>query len=633
MGAGPAPRRYRFGVFELDVRSAELLRDGTRLRLRGKPFDLLVFLLERPGELVSRDILRQHLWPSDTFVDFDHGLHAAVNRLRDTLGDRAGNPTFIQTIPRKGYRFIAPVSVDRDAPDPAGAEDVAAAPPVMPIAVPADAVPGPSAAVRRSRTWIVAGIVALLGVALGGWLLAGRARPAGRIMLAVLPLENVGNDPAQAYLAAGVTDEILGQLGTVQPGRLGVIARTTVERYQGAGRSIADIGRELSVQYVLEGSVRREGPRVRITARLIDVRDQTQLWTETFDRDLGNTLQTEHEVALRVASALAMAVLTDPMPRRMPRPEAYDHYLRGRYLRVLATESSLRRAIEHFEQAIALDQEYADAHAGLADALLTMGAPGWEIDPPGPTLTKALDAATRAIALAPRHPEALTVRALARLDLAGDRAGAENDVRDALALNPSLSRGHLYYSSILTVMGRFEEAVREAEAARALDPLNPGAGTTLGIRLYYAGRYQDALAALDRVLEIAPAFAPAYVGRGQALREMHQLQASVQAFEQAVATGDGSTYYDARLGHAQAVAGRRDDARAVLARLADVARSRYVSPFHFALVHAGLGDEADVATWLRRCRDDRSGWMAWLGVEREFNSFLVRPAFAEFVRR
>jgi eukaryotic-like serine/threonine-protein kinase len=383
---------------------------------------------------------------------------------------------------------------------------------------------------------------------------------------------------------------------------------------------------------VLEGSVRRENQRARITARLIDVRDQTQLWTEVFDRDLATTLQTEHEVALRVASSLAMTVLAEFAPPRMPVSDAYDHYLRGRYLRLRVTESSLRRAIQHFEEAIAIDPDYADAHAGLADALLTLGAPGWEIDPPGPTLTRAMAAADRAIGLAPRHADALTVRALIRLDLDGNRAGAEQDVRDGLAINPSLARGHLYYSSILAATGRFDEAVREAEAAHALDPLNPGSGTTLGIRLYYAGRYQDALAAMDRVLDTDGNFAPAQVGRGQALRELGQLAASIDAFERAVATGDGSTYYDARLGHAYAIGGRVTEARTVLARLEAASRNRYVSPFHFALVHAGLNDEAEVMAWLRRCREDRSGWITWLGVEREFRALLNKPAFAEFVR-
>jgi tetratricopeptide (TPR) repeat protein len=316
-----------------------------------------------------------------------------------------------------------------------------------------------------------------------------------------------------------------------------------------------------------------------------------------------------------------MTVLAEAAAPRMPKPDAYDHYLRGRYLRLRVTASSLRRAIQHFEEAIAIDPEFADAHAGLADAWLTLGAPGWEIDPPGPTLTRARAAADQAIALAPRHADALTVRALSRLDLEGDRAGA------------SLARGHLYYSSILAATGRFDGAVREAEAAHALDPLNPGTGTTLGIPLYSAGRYQDALTALGRVLDTDPDFAPAQVGRGQALRELGQIAASIDAFDKAVAAGDGSTYYDARLAHAYAIGGREQDARTVLSRLEDAARQRYVSPFHFALVHAGLRDEAEVMTWLRRCRDDRSGWISWLGVEREFSAVLSKPAFAEFVRR
>jgi tetratricopeptide (TPR) repeat protein len=383
---------------------------------------------------------------------------------------------------------------------------------------------------------------------------------------------------------------------------------------------------------VLEGSVRRGGGRARITARLIDVSDQTQLWADTFERDLQDTLQTEREVALRVASSLAMSVLVENAPARMPHPEAYDHYLRGRYLRVQATEASLRRAIEHFQQAIQIDADYADAHAGLADALLTLGAPGWEIDPPGPTLQRALESANRAITLAPRNADALAARALIRLNLEGDRAGAEHDIHEALAVNPSLSRAHQYYSTILTTERRLADAVDEASAARALDPLNPATGTTLGIRLYYAGRYGDAITEFQRVIDVVPTFSPAYLGMGQALREQGRLEESIAAMQQASAHGDGSTYLEARLGHAYAVAGRTAEARAILDRLTTEARTRFVSPFHFALVYAGLGEGNEVVTWLERCRDERSGWLTWIGVEREFAAYARLPAIAALSR-
>ena len=312
--------------------------------------------------------------------------------------------------------------------------------------------------------------------------------------------------------------------------------------------------------------------------------------------------------------------------------DAYNHYLRGRYLRLRVTESSLRRAIQHFEEAIAIDPDYADAHAGLADALLTLGAPRWEIDPPGPTLTRAMAAADRAIGLAPRHADALTVRALIRLDLDGNRAGAEQDVRDGLAINPSLARGHLYYSSILAATGRFDEAVREAEAAHALDPLNPGSGTTFGIRLYYAGRYQDALATMDRVLDTDGNFAPSQVDVDK------PCGSSVSSPPQSTPSSGPSlpetagTYYDARLGHAYAIRGRVSEARTVLARLETASRNRYVLTLPFRARLRRTPRQAGVMAWLRRCREDRSGWITWLGVEREFSVLLNKPAFAEFVR-
>jgi TolB-like protein/thioredoxin-like negative regulator of GroEL len=447
-------------------------------------------------------------------------------------------------------------------------------------------------------------------------------------MMAVLPFENLSDDPAQAYLGVGITDELIAQLGALQPARLGVIARTTVEQYRRAGRSIREIGRELNVQYVLEGSVRREGARGRITARLIQVSDQTQLWAATYERDFRDTLLTEHEVALRVASSLAMSVLAAPASGRMPHPESYDHYLRGRYLRLQATEASLRRAQEHFEQAITLDPRYADAHAGLADALLTMGAPGWEIEAPGVLLERAKVAVDRALELDPRHAEAYAVRALIKLDLDRDPSGAERDIERALSLNPSLARAHQYSSSILTATGRFDEAITAAAAAQALDPLSPGTGTTLGFRHYYAGAYEPALAAFRDVLETAPGFGQAHLGLAQTLRELGRTDQSIQELEKAVASGGNSTYLEARLGHAYAVGGRIEAARQVLEQLRSQAERRYVSPFHFALIHAGLGDESAMFDALERAKQDRSGWLAWLGVEREFAPFASHRRFA-----
>lgn len=607
----PALKGYRFGVFEVDLSSADVRREGRQIRVRGKPFDILVLLLERPGELVSRDQLRQRLWTSDTFVDFDHGLNAAVNRLREALGDSAENPRFIQTIPRRGYRFIAPV--ERVLPAP------------VPDAAPLQA-PAPEGAAARSRidrrAWIGAGL-AVVAAGLMAWTFRPggvESPPAVRQMIAVLPFENLSGDPEQEYFSQGITEELIAQLGALNPQALGVIARTTAARYRG-GFSVGDIGRSLGVQYVLEGSVRRSGPHVRITAQLIEVRRQTQLWSETYDHEVGDVLLTQRDVAMRVAEALAMSVLgTRPVPR-MPSPEAYEAYLRGRYLRQQATQESLDRAREYFTQAIAMDAGYAAAQAGLADVYHVLGGPGWEFGPARELLPLALQAAGRAIELDPQLADGYAVRGMARLWLEWNPAEAERDLRRAIALNDSFAQAHQYLSTVLTVQGRAEEAIAAARRAALLDPLSPVSGTTLAYRLYYARRYEEALKEFARVTELAPEFASARLGEAQAYRELGRAAESYAASRRAASVAGGRTYLQAHLAYAEARRGRLDEARRILRELQDLAGTRYVAPYDLALVAAGLGDRAAVRTHLERAFADRSGWMLFVPLEREFAPF------------
>jgi TolB-like protein/DNA-binding winged helix-turn-helix (wHTH) protein/Flp pilus assembly protein TadD len=616
-GEAAGPRGYRFGVFEVDLASAAVRREGMQLRVRGKPFDILVFLLERPGELVSREDLRQRLWAADTFVDFDHGLNAAVNRLRDALGDSAENPRFVQTIPRRGYRFIAPV--ERMVPPPAS----------EPIhAVPAPVQPSTSRSVTVRPRWVrpaqalcAAILAAVTGWAVWGATNRGGAAPPTRRMIAVLPFANLSGDAEQIYFSQGITEELIAQLGVLNPEALGVIARTTTASYASAGLSVRDIGRALGVKYVLEGSVRRSGQRVRITAQLIEVDGQTQLWTETYDHEVDDVLLTQRAVAMRVAEALAMSVLgAQPVPR-MRSPAAYDAYLRGRFLRQQGTHDSLTRARQYFEQAIAEDQTYAAAHAGLADVHHVLGGPGWEFQPPREILPLALGAAARAIALDPRLADGYAVRGMSRLWFDWDPQAAEQDMRRAVALNESFALAHQYLSTALAVQGRMEEAISAARQAAQLDPLSPTSGTTLGYRLYYARRYHEALKQFARVIELAPAFASARLGQAQTYRELGRQGESFEALQRAVAVAGGRAYIHAHLAYAEARRGRHDEARKILAELHAPGGHGYVAPYNLALVAAGLGDGTAVRAHLERAFTDRSGWMIFVPLEREFAPF------------
>jgi TolB-like protein/DNA-binding winged helix-turn-helix (wHTH) protein/Flp pilus assembly protein TadD len=612
----PSPRGYRFGVFEVDLASASVRRDGLQIRVRGKPFDILVVLLERPGALVTRDDLRQRLWAADTFVDFDHGLNAAMNRLRDALGDSAENPRFVQTIPRRGYRFIAPVEPLFPAVQ---------AEPVRPETVLAATAPAP-VTVRRTP-WssrlgaILASAVLIALIAAGGWLSWRSAEPAaapsGRRMIAVLPFANLSGDPDQDYFSQGITEELIAQLGALNPDALGVIARTTTARYASGGFSVKDIGRMLAVQYVLEGSVRRSGQQVRISTQLIDAGRQTQLWAETYDQPIGDVLLTQRDVAMRVAEALTMSVLGARAVPRMQSPAAYEAYLRGRYLRQQGSYESLSRAREYFEQAIGLDPGYAAAHAGVADVHHVLGGPGWEFGPPREILPLALQSAARAIELDARLPDGYAVRGMSRLWLEWDPQGAEQDLRRAIALNPSFAQAHQYLSTVLLVQGRPADAIDAARRAAQLDPLSPVAGTTLGYRLYYAGQYDAAREQFERVIELAPAFASARLGLAQTLRELGRHDDSFAALQHAVSVAGGRTYIQAHLAYAEARRGREAEARRLLAELEALDRSGYVAPFNLALVAAGLGDAEGVRTQLERAFGDRSGWMLFVPLERE----------------
>jgi TolB-like protein/DNA-binding winged helix-turn-helix (wHTH) protein/Tfp pilus assembly protein PilF len=621
-----APRGYRFGVFEVECAAAALRRDGTLVRLRGKPFDILQFLLERPGDLVTRDELRHHLWPADTFVDFDHGLNAAMNRLRDALGDSADNPRFIQTLPRRGYRFIAPVERLPQAPPPALARPV---PEPEPLALPAE--PGAPAPVRpqrdAGRRWVVAAVVSALAAAIAAtawwaqpssWRGAARTRP----MLAVLPFENLSGSPDQAYFSDGFTDELIGQLGALTPEALGVIARTTVSRYRDGRQSVAEIGRTLDVDYVLEGSIRRAGDQVRITAQLIDVRSQTQLWAASYDHDVRDVLMAQRDVAMKVADSLTMSVLRVSAARPMPSPAAYDATLRGKALRQQATETSLARAQQYFAEAIALDPSYAAAHAGLADAWLVLGSPGWEFERPRDVLAKALDSARRAIELDPRLSDGYAVRGMARLWLDGDVRGAEEDLRQAIALNASAALAHQYLSTVLIVSGRNDDAVASARRGLQLDPLSPSSGTTVAYRLYYAGRFEEALHEFDRAIEGTPDYTSAWIGKAQAYRALGRARESRAALAAAERRSGGRTYVRAYRAYSLGVDGELAEARAIQAELSALAATRYVSPFNFALMAAGLGDGAEVRRQIARLAADGSGWTVFVPIERELAPFL-----------
>jgi TolB-like protein/DNA-binding winged helix-turn-helix (wHTH) protein len=395
--------RVRFDPFELDAPNGVLRKNGLKLKLQEQPFQILVTLLERPGEVVSRDELRRRLWPSDTFVDFDHSVNTAINRLRDSLGDVAERPRFIETVPRRGYRFIGRV----DPIDPPAATSVVVA-----------AAPAPPARISfgTSRRWRIA-IAATATMAVLGWIAVKGIHPHGigpppKIMLAVLPLEDLSADHQSSYFGDGLTEDIITELGGLAPQRLGVIARTSVMSYRTNRKGIDQIGRELGVEYVLEGSVRRTADRVRVSAQLIQVRDQTHLWAKSFDRNVRDLLALQSDIARAVAAEVAIKVsrpANEPLrPIESVDPEALELYLRGREAWNKRTEQDVRASVALFEAAIRKRPDYARAYAGLADAYIVLSA--WSLGawPPAEGYSKARVAATKALELDDRLAEAHT---------------------------------------------------------------------------------------------------------------------------------------------------------------------------------------------------------------------------------
>jgi TolB-like protein/Flp pilus assembly protein TadD len=434
----------RFEVFELDLKSQELRRSGLPVKLQPQPFKVLALLASRPNQVVTRDEIQQQIWDKDTFVDFQQGLNFCIKKIRTALADDSDKPRYIETLPRRGYRFIAPVEET-----------------------------GPR-----------------------------------KVMLAVLPLENLSADPEQEYFSDGLTEEMIAQLGRLHPESLGVISRTSAMRYKGTDKGADEIGRELGVSYILEGTVRREASQVRITAQLIQVSDQTHLWAESYDRDVAAVFAVQSEVAQRIAHSLEVELLpaqvTRPASASSINPEAHEAYLKGRYNMNKRTPQGLQKGLRYFEQAVEKDPEYALAYAGVADTYILLGSTQYALLSPEEAMPRAKGAATKALEINDSLAEAHASLANVKLIYKWDWAGAEREFQRTLALHPGYSHAHHWYSLQLAATGRTEEGFSAIRRARRLDPLSPIINVTVGWHFYLARQYDRAVEDLRNTLEMEP---------------------------------------------------------------------------------------------------------------------------------
>jgi TolB-like protein/DNA-binding winged helix-turn-helix (wHTH) protein len=453
-----ATRVLRFGVFQVNLTARDLRKHGVRIRLPGQPFCVLSILLEKPGQIVSRDEMRDKLWGSDTFVDYERSLNSAIRKLRAVLGDSQESARYIETVPRLGYRFIAPVEeISSPAETPVTA--------LEPVTGRATA----KVVELHARRWsLILSIPAVLLALAPGYFMWSRARvrpqPSGeRLMLAVLPFENLTGDPAQDYLSDGLTEEVIGQLGRLDPEHLGVIARTSVMHYKHTTEQVGKIGRELGVQYMLEGSVRREADRVRVTAQLVQMKDQTHIWSRQYDRELKSLLSLQGEIAQETADEIEVTLGRGHKAwaanRKLASPssyQAYDLYLKGRFFWNKRTKDGFQQAADCFQQSIANDPNYARAYAGLADTFALMSS--WSFVPQGEAIPKARAAALRALQLDDSLAEAHTSLALIAEIYDYDWQSAEKEYRRAIQLDPQYATAHQWYAECLSFQGRFPEA-------------------------------------------------------------------------------------------------------------------------------------------------------------------------------
>jgi TolB-like protein/DNA-binding winged helix-turn-helix (wHTH) protein/Flp pilus assembly protein TadD len=655
----------RFGVFEVDLRAGELRKGGSRVRLQEQPFQVLVALIERPGEVVTRDELRERLWPSGVVVDFDHSLNKAVNKVREALGDAAENPRFIETLPKRGYRFIAPVQLPPTAgarpetpvaaqPAPVALEEHLENPPTAgpvlpdPGALPAgpkivpDIVMAESdSASARARLVIVGLGVVLVVLVLGSvWRMTrgDRSRASalsGRVMLAVLPFRNLAGSGDEDYFSDGLTEEMIAQLGRLQPQRLGVIARTSSMHYKNTEKLVAQIADELAVDYLLEGSVRRAGGRVRITAQLVRTDDQTPLWSETYDRDLRDVFAIQSEVTRRIVSSLALELLprqtqaiSEPPTTNMA---AHEEYLRGRFQWSKRTEESLQRSLEHFERAVAADKAYALGYVGTADSynlLADYGALS-----PADALPRARSAALEALRLAPDLAEAHASLAWTTLVYDRDVAAAQAGFERAIALNPAYASAHQWYAFALKAAGRHDEALRAVRRAQELDPLSLIINAVVAWHHYYARQYDEAIAQCTRVIAMDPTFSRVHSYLGWSLVQKGQFEEGLQALRKASDLFGTSPARELEWAYALAAAGRAGEARAVVDTVLKQARGRYIESDLVARVHVALGDRDRAFEWFDRALEEHAPKLVLLKVDPRLDPIRADPRFAELLRR
>ena len=602
--------RLCFGVFEIDIPAGELRKHGLRIRLQEQPFQVLAILLEHPGGVVTREELQKKLWPADTFVDFDHGLNKAISKIREALNDSAENPRFIETLARRGYRFLAEVRV----PDAAVVRTAKLGAQLRAETEPADqAYLGQKSAtpsrLSASYKWkLSVSVLVLFLASLSSWKLYSWYHPSLIVRsLAVLPLESLSSDASQDYFADGMTDELISDLGQISA--LRVISRTSVMGYKHARKSLPQIAHELNVDAVVEGTVLRSGEQVRITAQLIEASTDKHLWSQSYQGELKDTLALQSEVARAIADQIQINVNPQEQAAlksvKAVNPQAYQSFLKGRFFWNKRTAEGLKIALAYFNQAIEEDPKYAPAYSGLADTYSLLGDWQYAAMTPKEALPKAKASAIRALELDNALGEAHNSLAFCLDGFDWDIKSAGMEFQRAIALNPGYATAHHWYAWHLSLLGNYDEAIAEMRKAQDLDPLSLIINADLAELLVLAHSYDESIRQSRKTIEMDPNFALAHNQLAQAYLQKHMNDEAVAELRKAAQLSGESPTVMANLARAYVATGKKSDAIKILNDLTKRSNATYSHASEIAVIYAALGDNDQAINWLEKGYEER----------------------------
>jgi TolB-like protein/DNA-binding winged helix-turn-helix (wHTH) protein/Tfp pilus assembly protein PilF len=629
-------QQFHFADFTLDRSRYSLQRGERSLRLERLPMELLILLVDRRGELVSREEIAESLWGKDVFLDVDHSINVAVRKIRVALRDDFDNPRFVETVIGKGYRFAAAVTSD------GGSSSQAEAPPIPLTAQPVSQptlLPEPVVSKdTMHRRVVLAGAAVIVVLALAFVLNRVRRDAKGITQppirsIAVLPLRNLSGDPTQEYLADGMTEALIGRLAAIHD--LRVISRTSVMRFKDTQLSVPEIARMLQVDAIVEGSVMREGNRMRVTAQLIRAAVDAHIWAGEYHREYRSILEVQEEVTRSIVEQIEVNLTPEDRQRLASThpvdPNAYENYLKGRYYFNQRTQDALNKSIASFQEAIATDSAYAPAYSGLAEAYAMLGFRGGF--PSKDALARAKVAALKAIELDSDLAEPHACLAFIAETYEWDWATAEREYKRALELSPGDARTHNWYAGFLTYLRRFDDAISEAKRARYLDPLSLPINNALAGRLLAAGHYDEALKQVQETLELDSHFAPAHQTMGWVYLHSGKQDEAIREFQTALElSGTEDTDLQLDLGFAYAVSGRRDQATSILTHLKQLHDQGVVPSGSVAIMYGVLGASNQAFAWLEKAYEERDPQLTYLLAGRRFEPLRKDPRFELLVR-